>query len=67
MCVTWDFTDEGRLFNEGFYQVNDHLCDIILKGWSTDGCTVSQVKQNGTVTCSCDHLSNFAVLVVSFQ
>ena len=32
--------------------------------WSTDGCTVEAA--NSSVTCQCNHLTNFAVLVVSF-
>ena len=40
---------------------------ILLKGsWTSDGCTTTLIEQDGRVTCSCDHLGNFALLVVSF-
>ena len=31
-------------------------------GWSTDGCRLAS-RDNSTVTCECDHLTNFAVLM----
>lgn len=31
-------------------------------GWSTDGCQLV-LRDNGSVTCECDHLTNFAVLM----
>ncbi|KAJ7360286.1 Adhesion G protein-coupled receptor L3 [Desmophyllum pertusum] len=31
-------------------------------GWSTDGCWLAS-RKNGTATCECDHLTNFAVLM----
>ena len=34
-------------------------------GWSTEGCTLS--FENDRVVCKCDHLTNFAVLIVSFR
>ena len=34
-----------------------------LREWTPEGCTTS-VNQDGIVTCSCNHLTNFAVLVV---
>ena len=40
---------------------------VLLKGsWTSDGCTITQIEQDGRVICSCDHLGNFALLVVSF-
>ena len=34
--------------------------------WSIDGCTTTvDPDTNDTVTCSCNHLTNFACLVVS--
>ena len=38
--------------------------DFDLVDWTISGCT-TEVDQNGTVTCSCNHLTNFAALVVS--
>ncbi|XP_052811436.1 adhesion G protein-coupled receptor L3-like isoform X1 [Mya arenaria] len=32
--------------------------------WSTDGCSLEQFdREKGTVSCQCDHLTNFAVLM----
>ena len=31
-------------------------------GWSTEGCWLAS-SENGTVTCECDHLTNFAILM----
>ena len=38
--------------------------DFDLSDWTRRGCTTS-VGGNGVVTCTCNHLTNFAVLVVS--
>lgn len=32
--------------------------------WSDNGCTLSDVRED-SITCSCNHLTNFAVLIVS--
>ena len=49
-------------------QVSDNVrCvswDFDLVDWTTRGCTTT-LGQNGTVTCACNHLTNFAALVVS--
>ena len=37
--------------------------DFTLQDWITEGCTTI-VGEDGVVTCSCNHLTNFAVLVV---
>ena len=37
--------------------------DFTLQDWITDGCT-TLVGEDGIVTCNCNHLTNFAVLVV---
>lgn len=35
-----------------------------ISNWSTDGC--EKIKEdNTTITCQCDHLTNFAILMVS--
>ena len=31
-------------------------------GWSTDGCWLAS-RDSGTITCKCDHLTNFAILM----
>ena len=33
-------------------------------GWSTKGCIKTEVK-DGLVVCECNHLTNFAILLVS--
>ncbi|XP_040270594.1 adhesion G protein-coupled receptor E3-like [Bufo bufo] len=38
--------------------------DPIKNGWSTDGCTTKSSESNDThTTCSCNHLSSFAVIM----
>jgi hypothetical protein len=37
--------------------------DFGVQQWTPDGCSTS-VGQGGIVTCRCNHLTNFAVLVV---
>ena len=34
--------------------------------WSTDGCSITSDNQTGVV-CTCNHLTDFAVLVVSVE
>ena len=39
-----------------------------IGNWSIDGCTtVVDSNDLSSVTCSCDHLTNFAMLVVSLH
>ena len=38
--------------------------DFITQDWTPNGCTTI-VGEDNIVTCSCNHLTNFAVLVVS--
>ena len=48
-CVFWDIEND------------DESGD-----WSTEGCRLTaHVSDSGTVECQCDHLTNFAILVVS--
>ena len=47
--------------------VGSEMCvswDFGMQQWTTDGCNTS-VGQGGIITCRCNHLTNFAVLVVS--
>ena len=42
--------------------------DFASDSWTSEGCmrtTTSQTAQSGVITCECNHLTNFAVLVVS--
>ena len=36
--------------------------DFTLRDWTTVGCTTI-IGEGGVVTCNCNHLTNFAVLV----
>lgn len=38
---------------------------VSMGGWSTEGCTTI-VNPTGIVTCLCDHLTNFALQIVSY-
>ena len=41
---------------------NPHISE-----WTTDGCVTDLAEVNeSVVTCYCNHLTNFAILVVSF-
>lgn len=40
--------------------------NFTLQNWTTEGCTRTS-SQGGVVTCSCNHLTNFAILVVSWK
>jgi len=40
--------------------------DFELSRWSRDGCCLVK-SSNGTAECLCNHLTNFALLVVSFM
>ena len=39
--------------------------DFGMNDWSTEGCSLNATSSDGIVTCTCNHLTNFAVLVVS--
>ena len=50
--------------------VSINLCDVTLiagrGNWSAEGCTARNVNNiTGVITCACNHLTNFAILVVS--
>ena len=38
--------------------------DFSLQDWTGKGCTAN-ISEDGIVTCTCNHLTNFAVLVVN--
>jgi hypothetical protein len=40
--------------------------NFTLQDWTTEGCITNNVGENGIVTCSCNHLTNFAILVVCY-
>ena len=41
----------------------DYFANEDAGGWKTDGCKTDITSDN--IVCQCDHLSNFAVLIVS--
>lgn len=48
---------------------NSTLCsywNFDLGNWSQDGCRFEHVLEDGRILCSCDHFTNFAMLMVSF-
>ena len=38
---------------------------LYVAEWTTEGCETDLGEVDGVVTCNCNHLTNFAVLVVS--
>ena len=38
--------------------------DFTQRAWITNGC-ITIVGEDGIITCECNHLTNFAVLVVN--
>ena len=68
-CVYWNFTAAGIYLcnNNSAHNGYDQICLGGNGNWSTDGCNTS-VNINdslSSITCHCDHLTNFACLVVS--
>ena len=49
--------DNQTLLRCGFWEADAQV-------WSTDGCSITSDNQTGVV-CTCNHLTDFAVLVVS--
>ena len=49
-----------------FDRVDKHLSLFIPTsgGWSTEGCSLQGIV-NDTIICECNHMTNFAALVVS--
>ena len=49
-----------------FNRVDKHLPLFIPTsgGWSTEGCSLQGIV-NDTIICECNHMTNFAALVVS--
>ena len=39
--------------------------DFIINNWKHEGCTFEGVLPNGKILCKCNHLTNFAMLMVS--
>ena len=48
---------------------NSTLCsywNFHLGNWSQEGCSFQGVLRDGRILCNCDHLTNFAILMVSY-
>ena len=41
--------------------------DFLTGNWSQEGCIFERVLSNGRILCNCNHLTNFAMLMVSFS
>ena len=41
-------------------------CTLCYTEWTTEGCVTAEVNES-VVTCNCNHLTNFAILVVSIH
>jgi len=55
VCVSWDF--DG---------VVDPGTNVTRGNWTDNGCMLTSTdNDSGVFVCSCNHLTNFAVLVVS--
>ena len=66
-CVSWDFDSEG-IYTVFAILAIVHNTSMLLcvTEWTTDGCETDLAEvDEGVVTCSCNHLTNFAILVVS--
>ncbi|XP_002735776.3 adhesion G-protein coupled receptor G6-like [Saccoglossus kowalevskii] len=57
--LTWQ---RANLFNPQCVYWNYSLNDDV-GGWSRDGCNVLGQSSNNFITCECDHLTNFALLM----
>lgn len=50
-----------------FMAAGSEMCvswDFDTQQWTADGCSTSVGQGGGIITCRCNHLTNFAVLVV---
>ena len=81
-CVSWDFGIAGTFLSIGIavllvlltiYKRNiSHiansvaLCLLHNIEWTTEGCVAAEVNGD-VVTCNCNHLTNFAILVDSSE
>ena len=69
-CVFWDFESEGEL-HEIIIMCIVIICSVLSAGsgdWNSTGCILTAFNEStNMVSCECDHLTNFACLVVSSQ
>lgn len=80
-CVSWDFRAAGICVRaiSSFYamillkslgRAGSYLSILYTDGfgnWTDRGCNTTLNRDSGTVTCQCNHLTNFAALVVSLK
>ena len=76
-CVSWDFNINGEIIYPflHWHPPTISCCNVCLPallsgglgGWSPEGCEIVVNQTDPSeVMCSCNHLTNFAVLVVRF-
>ena len=67
-CVFWDFAGAGKPVHIVVAAVSVHIAAVGGNGnWSSYGCSlVSFNSSTNVVKCECNHLTNFACLVVSY-
>ena len=49
---------------------NSTLCsywDFSIGNWSQEGCGLKRILEDGRILCNCDHLTNFAILMVRYN
>ena len=67
-CVFWDFKAASKSSSALSMKKN---CNFLLDGngdWNISGCTLTTFDEStNVVSCECDHLTNFACLVVSMN
>ena len=66
-CVSYYYLFVMNILPMQFRAPDSEVCvswSFVLQDWTSEGCATN-VSEDGIVTCSCNHLTNFAVLVVS--
>ena len=61
-CVLYKLV--SIFYNVSLYVVILYMCTGGLGGWSSEGCTTTELDSSGSVECSCTHLTAFAIVQV---
>ena len=69
-CVSWDENAAGETLLASHHNCNYSItmlppCKDGSGNWTNSGCSTNGPSSDGIVKCSCNHLANFALLVVS--
>ena len=68
-CAFWDFNAASKSQCYFVNSITEFHIHSLLDGngdWNTDGCTLTTFNESTNVVgCQCNHLTNFACLVVS--